>query len=63
MITHSIQNIQRVCFVGEVVFEEKKNKPSFFSDCRHLGHIFFCRCLQMWFADYRHFTSEKTNNT
>ncbi|MFS7991838.1 hypothetical protein Hanom_Chr12g01075281 [Helianthus anomalus] len=33
------------------------------TDCRGLVHLFSCRCLQMWSADCRRFTSEKTNNT
>ncbi|MFS7996128.1 hypothetical protein Hanom_Chr12g01126211 [Helianthus anomalus] len=32
-------------------------------DCRGLVHLFWFRCLQMWSADCRHFTSEKTNST
>ncbi|MFS8013211.1 hypothetical protein Hanom_Chr14g01330131 [Helianthus anomalus] len=32
-------------------------------DCRGLVHLFCYRCLQMWSADCRRFTSEKTNNT
>ncbi|MFS7925337.1 hypothetical protein Hanom_Chr04g00283621 [Helianthus anomalus] len=31
--------------------------------CRGLVHLFCYRCLQMWSADCRCFTSEKTNNT
>ncbi|MFS7901794.1 hypothetical protein Hanom_Chr01g00003871 [Helianthus anomalus] len=26
-------------------------------DCRGLVHLFYYRCLQIWFADYRRFTS------
>ncbi|MFS7978293.1 hypothetical protein Hanom_Chr10g00913811 [Helianthus anomalus] len=32
-------------------------------DCRGLVHLFCYRCLHMWFADCRRFTSEKTNST
>ncbi|KAJ0550719.1 hypothetical protein HanHA300_Chr07g0249101 [Helianthus annuus] len=55
---------ERACVycVVEIVFEKKKTNPLLLADCRHLGHIFSCRCLQMWFADYKHFTSEKTNS-
>ncbi|MFS7918593.1 putative transcription factor interactor and regulator CCHC(Zn) family [Helianthus anomalus] len=31
--------------------------------CRGLVHLFCYRCLEMWSADCRHFTSEKTNIT
>ncbi|MFS8024238.1 hypothetical protein Hanom_Chr16g01460851 [Helianthus anomalus] len=34
-----------------------------FGDCRGLVHLFCYRCLQMWPADCRRFTSEKTNST
>ncbi|MFS7968565.1 hypothetical protein Hanom_Chr09g00799031 [Helianthus anomalus] len=30
---------------------------------RGLVHLFCYRCLQMWSADCRRFTSEKTNST
>ncbi|MFS7920863.1 hypothetical protein Hanom_Chr03g00229801 [Helianthus anomalus] len=33
------------------------------ADCRHLVQHFCYRCLQMWSADCRRFTSEKTNST
>ncbi|MFS8003569.1 hypothetical protein Hanom_Chr13g01215481 [Helianthus anomalus] len=33
------------------------------ADCRGLVQLFCYRCLQMWSADCRRFTSEKTNNT
>ncbi|MFS7938702.1 hypothetical protein Hanom_Chr05g00442891 [Helianthus anomalus] len=49
--------------VCEVVFVKKKTNPLLLADCRHLVHLFSCRCLQMWSADCRPFTSEKTNNT
>ncbi|MFS7916225.1 hypothetical protein Hanom_Chr02g00174621 [Helianthus anomalus] len=29
------------------------------ADCRGLGLLFCYKCLQMWFADCRRFTSEK----
>ncbi|MFS8021545.1 hypothetical protein Hanom_Chr16g01428671 [Helianthus anomalus] len=41
----------------------KKTNPLLLADCRHLVHLFFCRCLQMWSADCRPFPAEKTNNT
>ncbi|KAJ0770583.1 hypothetical protein HanPI659440_Chr07g0259281 [Helianthus annuus] len=33
------------------------------ADCRGLVHLFYYRYLQMWSADCRRFTSEKTNST
>ncbi|KAJ0466187.1 hypothetical protein HanHA300_Chr14g0546331 [Helianthus annuus] len=33
------------------------------ADCRGLVHLFCYRCLQMWSADCRRFTSETTNST
>ncbi|MFS8016647.1 hypothetical protein Hanom_Chr15g01371041 [Helianthus anomalus] len=38
-------------------------KHSFYYTRRHLAHLFSCRRLQMWSADCRPFTSEKTNTT
>ncbi|VFQ69580.1 unnamed protein product [Cuscuta campestris] len=32
-------------------------------DCRPLAHLFSCRCVQMWSADCRPFSTEKTNST
>ncbi|KAM0014836.1 hypothetical protein Hdeb2414_s0033g00718901 [Helianthus debilis subsp. tardiflorus] len=43
-------------------FYVKKN-PLLLADCRHLVHLFSCRCLQMWSADCRPFPAEKTNST
>ncbi|MFS7975996.1 hypothetical protein Hanom_Chr10g00887321 [Helianthus anomalus] len=45
------------------VFVEKKTNPLLLADCRHLVHLFSCRCLQMWSADCIRFAAEKTNNT
>ncbi|KAM0033578.1 putative phosphotransferase with a phosphate group as acceptor [Helianthus debilis subsp. tardiflorus] len=41
----------------------KKPNPLLLADCRHLVHLFSCRCLQMWSADCRPFPTEKTNTT
>ncbi|KAJ0470616.1 hypothetical protein HanIR_Chr14g0720651 [Helianthus annuus] len=41
----------------------KKTNSLLFADCRGLVHLFCYRCLQMWSADCRRFTSEKTNST
>ncbi|MFS7966020.1 hypothetical protein Hanom_Chr09g00768971 [Helianthus anomalus] len=47
-----------------VVFVEvKKANSLLLADCRPLVHLFSCRCLQMWSADCRPFTSSKTNST
>ncbi|MFS7993473.1 hypothetical protein Hanom_Chr12g01094501 [Helianthus anomalus] len=43
--------------------EVKKTNPLLIADCRHLVHLFFCRCLQMWSADCKPFPAEKTNST
>ncbi|MFS7935820.1 putative transcription factor interactor and regulator CCHC(Zn) family [Helianthus anomalus] len=43
--------------------EVKKTNSLLVADCRGLVHLFCYRCLQMWSADCRHFTSEKTNST
>ncbi|MFS7960762.1 hypothetical protein Hanom_Chr08g00706841 [Helianthus anomalus] len=45
------------------IFLYKKTNHLPLADCRHLVHLFSCRCLQMWSADCRHFPAEKTNNT
>ncbi|MFS7899873.1 hypothetical protein Hanom_Chr00s083960g01795611 [Helianthus anomalus] len=45
------------------IFLYKKTNHLLLADCRHLVHLFSCRCLQMWSADCRHFSAEKTNNT
>ncbi|KAJ0622496.1 hypothetical protein HanIR_Chr01g0021331 [Helianthus annuus] len=44
-------------------FCRKKTNSLLLTDCRHLIHLFSCRCLQMWSADCRPFAAEKTNNT
>ncbi|MFS7958496.1 hypothetical protein Hanom_Chr07g00679281 [Helianthus anomalus] len=44
----------RGCCLGDLVFVLY---------CRGLVHLFCYRCLQMWSAYCRHFTSEKTNST
>ncbi|MFS7960822.1 hypothetical protein Hanom_Chr08g00707531 [Helianthus anomalus] len=41
----------------------KKTNTLLLADCRHLVHLFSCRCLQMWSADCRPFPTEKTNTT
>ncbi|MFS7982720.1 hypothetical protein Hanom_Chr10g00966111 [Helianthus anomalus] len=61
---------------GEGVWEKRKGKKVcscgvkrlesntlFITPRRHLVHLFSCRRLQMWSADCRPFTSEKTNTT
>ncbi|MFS7952483.1 hypothetical protein Hanom_Chr07g00607471 [Helianthus anomalus] len=40
-----------------------KTNSLFPTDYRGLVHLFCYRCLQMWSADCRRFTSEKTNST
>ncbi|MFS7984521.1 hypothetical protein Hanom_Chr11g00987411 [Helianthus anomalus] len=40
-----------------------KTNNLFLVDYRGLIHLFSYRCLQMWSADCRRFTSEKTNST
>ncbi|MFS7922796.1 hypothetical protein Hanom_Chr03g00253201 [Helianthus anomalus] len=53
-----------LCCVCEKGFcRSKKINHLLLADCRHLIHLFFCRCLQMWSADRRPFPAEKTNNT
>ncbi|MFS7929744.1 hypothetical protein Hanom_Chr04g00336111 [Helianthus anomalus] len=42
---------------------KKKTSSLILADCRGLVHLFSYRCPQMWSANCRHFTSEKTNNT
>ncbi|KAJ0906868.1 hypothetical protein HanRHA438_Chr07g0292151 [Helianthus annuus] len=46
-----------------VFVEVKKTNSLLLANCRSLVHIFSCRCLQMWFAECRPFTSSKTNST
>ncbi|KAL4571811.1 hypothetical protein LXL04_018576 [Taraxacum kok-saghyz] len=41
----------------------RKTNSLFAADCRRLGHLFFCRALQMWSADCRRFDSKKINRT
>ncbi|MFS7984907.1 putative tetratricopeptide-like helical domain superfamily [Helianthus anomalus] len=43
--------------------EVRKTNSLLFANCRGLVHLFSYRCLQMWSADCRRFTSEKTNST
>ncbi|MFS7917326.1 hypothetical protein Hanom_Chr03g00187691 [Helianthus anomalus] len=43
--------------------QKLKTNSLLVADCRGLVHLFSCRCLQMWSADCRRFTSEKTNST
>ncbi|MFS7962518.1 hypothetical protein Hanom_Chr08g00727551 [Helianthus anomalus] len=49
-------------FISEVC-RSSKTISLLLADCRALVHLFSCRCLQMWSADCRRFTSEKTNST
>ncbi|MFS7913962.1 hypothetical protein Hanom_Chr02g00147871 [Helianthus anomalus] len=44
-------------------FAEVKTNNLLLADCRGLVQLFCCRCLQMWSADWRRFTLEKTNST
>ncbi|MFS8029247.1 hypothetical protein Hanom_Chr16g01520121 [Helianthus anomalus] len=47
----------------QVFVEVKKPNSLLIADCRPLVHLLSCRCLQLWSADCRHFTSSKTNST
>ncbi|MFS8025645.1 hypothetical protein Hanom_Chr16g01477541 [Helianthus anomalus] len=44
-------------------YSKLKTNSLLVADCRCLVHLFCYRCLQMWCADCRRFTSEKTNST
>ncbi|MFS8018894.1 hypothetical protein Hanom_Chr15g01397471 [Helianthus anomalus] len=46
-----------------LLLQMKKTNNLLLADCRGLVHLFCYRCLQMWSADCRRFTFEKTNNT
>ncbi|KAJ0511749.1 hypothetical protein HanIR_Chr11g0555561 [Helianthus annuus] len=61
-----IQRLSRSTHVNTLVDVCLMHIFSFLSpvpDCRCLVHLFCYRCLQMWSADCRRFTSGKTNNT
>ncbi|MFS8006972.1 hypothetical protein Hanom_Chr14g01255511 [Helianthus anomalus] len=49
-----------VCLITIVVHVDRLFDQSY---CRGLVQLFCYRCLQMWSADCRRFTSEKTNIT
>ncbi|MFS7991346.1 hypothetical protein Hanom_Chr12g01069701 [Helianthus anomalus] len=61
---HRVKMVIRICMMFRNL-QRLKNKQSFFWQTEEVGPplLICCRCLQIWFADYRHFTSEKTNNT
>ncbi|MFS7901397.1 hypothetical protein Hanom_Chr00s204790g01838911 [Helianthus anomalus] len=51
---------KKVCRCG---VKRLESNTLFITPRRHLVHLFSCRRLQMWSADYRPFASEKTNTT
>ncbi|MFS7953491.1 hypothetical protein Hanom_Chr07g00619301 [Helianthus anomalus] len=42
---------------------EVKKQTVFYCSLQRFGPPLLYRCLQMWYADRRRFTSEKTNST